>query len=211
LVSRFFDSSSPVALDVFARIGTNFSSAVNLNISTGAVLDLNFSGQRTVNSLAVGSSGPLPPGIYSSSHGTYGSYFTGSGILVLPGTDYDTWAGTNGISAESPEDDTDGDGIKNILEYVLDGDPRKSSTEFLPKEAIEGNDLVLTYKRSDASETDIDQFGEWSTDLQTWSGVDVTIELINENGNEPDDMKLRIPLSKEIHGKLCGRLHVRKP
>ena len=115
------------------------------------------------------------------------------------------------MSDDSPEDDPDGDGIKNILEYVLGGDPRKSSTEFLPKATIEGTDLVLTYKRSDASETDTIQAGQWSTDLETWSEADVTVELVSENGTAPNDMKVRIPLSKAIDYKLFGRLQVSKP
>jgi hypothetical protein len=101
--------------------------------------------------------------------------------------------------------------IKNLLEYVLGGDPRKSSTEFLPKGTIEGTDLVLTYKRSDASETDTIQAGQWSTDLQTWSDADVTVELVSKNATAPNDMKVRIPLSKAIDGKIFGRLHVSKP
>ena len=193
------------------RIGTNLSTTANVVIATGAVLNLNFVAPLTVSSVSVGGSGPLPPGIYGSSHGTYGSYFAGTGTLLIPGSGYDVWAGTNSVSDGSPEGDPDGDGIKNILEYVLGGDPRKSSTAFLPKGTIDGTDLVLTYKRSDDSETDTTQAGQWSTDLQTWSGVDVTTELVSENGSAPDDMKIRIPLSKAIGGKLHGRLHVSKP
>ena len=192
-------------------IGNNFSGNSALVVATGAVLNLNFVGNLTVPSLNLGGSGPLPPGTYNSSHLTYGLYFTGTGTLLISGTDYDTWANTNGVSDGSPEDDPDGDGIKNILEYVLGGDPRKSSTEVLPKATIEGTDLVLTYKRSDASETDTTQAGQWSTNLQTWSDVDVTVELVNENGTAPDDIKIRIPLSKAIGGRLYGRLHVSKP
>jgi autotransporter-associated beta strand protein len=192
-------------------IGTNLSSTANVVIATGAILDLNFAGQLTLNSLGVGGSSPLPPGIYSSSHGTYGSYFTGAGTLLISGTGYDVWAGTNSVFVGTPEGDPDGDGIKNLLEYVLGGDPLKSSTDALPKASIEGTDLVLTYKRSDESETDTVQTGQWSTDLQTWSDVDVAVELVSENDSAPDDMKIHSPLSKSLNGRHFGRLQVTKP
>jgi hypothetical protein len=35
--------------------------------------------------------------------------------------------------------------------------------------------------------------------------------LVSENGTAPDDMMIRIPLSKTNDGKLYGRLHVSKP
>jgi uncharacterized repeat protein (TIGR02543 family) len=192
-------------------IGTNLSSTADVVIATGATLNLNFTEALTVNSLGVGGTGQLPPGIYGPNHSIYGSYFTGTGSLRIAGGAYETWAGTNGVSDGSPEGDADGDGIMNILEYVLGGDPRKSSAEVLPKAGIEGADLVLTYKRSDNSETDTIQAGQWSTNLQTWSNVDVAIELVSENGTAPDDMMIRIPLSKTNDGKLYGRLHVSKP
>ncbi len=192
-------------------IGTNLTSTANVVIATGAVLNLNFAGPLTVNRLGVGAIGSLPPGIYGVSHSTYGSSFSGTGSLRIAGTEYEIWAGTNSISLAASDADTDGDGIENMLEYVLGGDPKISSTEFLPKESIEGAELVLSYKRNDASEMDTIQIGQWSTDLQNWSDVDVIVELVQENGTAPDDIKIRIPLSKTMDGKLYGRLHVSKP
>jgi autotransporter-associated beta strand protein len=55
-------------------------------IGTSGKMDLNFSGSDAVGSLEIDGSGPLPAGVYNSSHSTYGSFFTGSGSLVVAGS-----------------------------------------------------------------------------------------------------------------------------
>jgi autotransporter-associated beta strand protein len=52
-------------------------------IDSGATLNLDFSGNDVIGSLEINGSGPLPGGIYNSSHLTYGSYFTGTGSLKV--------------------------------------------------------------------------------------------------------------------------------
>ena len=52
-------------------------------IGSGATMNLNFTGSDIIGSLQINGSLPLPPGLYNSGHGTYGSYFTGSGTLVV--------------------------------------------------------------------------------------------------------------------------------
>ncbi len=69
---------------------TNLSDASAVSIAAGAVVNLNFTGSDTVGSLNIGGSGALPAGIYNSSHPAYGSYFTGTGSLVIAGAD-GTW------------------------------------------------------------------------------------------------------------------------
>jgi autotransporter-associated beta strand protein len=57
-----------------------------VTIASGAKLNLNYTGNDVIGSLEINGSGPLPGGIYNSSHPTYGSYFTGTGsLLVLNG------------------------------------------------------------------------------------------------------------------------------
>lgn len=130
-------------------------------------------------------------------------------LTVSSGANYASWlAGlTFGPGADtSATGDPDGDGIRNLLEYVLGGDPRVSSSSILPSQAIIGANLVISYKRSDNSKNDTTQAGQWSTDLSTWTNV--TPVLINDNGSAPDDMTITIPLSNAVNGKLFGRLTV---
>ncbi len=100
-------------------VSTGLSALSNLVVAPGAVLKLNFSGEIVVNSLALGSSGPLPGGLYHSGHPTYGAFFTGStGSLRIIGSDFDAWAMVHGISG-GPSDDDDKDGRTNREEYAF--------------------------------------------------------------------------------------------
>ncbi len=74
---------------------------------------------------------------------------------------------------------------------------------------LNGGNLVLSYKRTDASETDTTQTGQWSTDLSNWH--DLAPVQVSENSDQPDDMTIGIPLSNATGGKLFGRPHVIKP
>jgi hypothetical protein len=112
-------------------------------------------------------------------------------------------------SSKQPGADPDNDGISNLMEFVLGGSPVVSSQSILPTIASEGADLVLSYTRSDESESVTTQLGQWSTDLINWT--DVTPVLVNENDLSLDDMSISIPMSNEENGKLFLRLRVDAP
>jgi len=59
-----------------------------VTIGSGAVLDLDYTGNDIIGSLDINGSGPLPGGLYNASHPTYGAFFSGTGsLLVLNGAD----------------------------------------------------------------------------------------------------------------------------
>ena len=64
-----------------------------------------------------------------------------------------------------------------------------------------------------SASSDIDtQVGQWSSDMIDWHiSAPITPVLIHDNGSDPDDMEIRIPLSNESGGKLFGRLNVTQP
>jgi autotransporter-associated beta strand protein len=71
------------------------------------------------------------------------------------GTPYDTWAAgpfANPFTNTAPGVDFDNDGLSNLLEFVLGGDPTISQAGIAPSVSTSGTDLVVTFKRSDASE-----------------------------------------------------------
>ena len=141
-----------------------------------------------------------------------GTYGTGVVKLVKIGgaTGFSAWAdGWVGLTDKTPGGDPDNDGIRNLMEYVIGSDPRVSSSLFLPKQTTVGNDLVISYKRSDDSEADTTQTGQWSTNLGSWTNIPAV--LVNENGSSPDDMTVTIPLSNAVNGKLFGRVLVTQP
>ncbi len=105
--------------------------------------------------------------------------------------------------------DPDGDGIINLMEFVIGGSPVISSQSILPTLANVGSDLVLSYTRSDESESVTTQVGQWSTDLTGWTNV--TPVLVNENGAAADAMSITVPKSNAVNGKLFLRLSVEMP
>jgi autotransporter-associated beta strand protein len=112
-------------------------------------------------------------------------------------------------ASKLPGSDPDSDGITNLMEFVLGGSPVVSSQSILPTLATVGADLVLSYTRSDESESVTTQVGQWSTDLTNWN--DVTPVLVNENDALPDDMSVTVPKSNEVNGRLFLRLSVEMP
>ena len=66
----------------------SFDSSASVVIGSGGILDLNFTGNDVVSALEINGSGPLAAGAYNASHPTYGSFFSGSGtLLVVNGAD----------------------------------------------------------------------------------------------------------------------------
>lgn len=188
---------------------------------TGA-LTANAGAEIQISSLAVptaavyviatyGSLGGTPPAVSGIPVGYTVDFDTPGQIrLVSTAGGYNAWVlGFPGLTDTTPGGDPDADGISNLMEYVVGGDPRVSSTQFLPAQSIVGSNLVLTYKRSDTSEIDTTQTGQWSTNLTVWT--DIAPVLVNENGTNPDDMMISIPLTNAVDGKLFGRLKVAKP
>ena len=109
-------------------------------------------------------------------------------------------------ASKLPGADPDGDGITNLMEFVIGGSPVVSSQSSLPTLATVGSDLVLSYTRSDESESVTTQVGQWSTDLSDWANV--TPALVNENGAAADDITITVPKSDAVNGKLFLRLNV---
>jgi autotransporter-associated beta strand protein len=112
-------------------------------------------------------------------------------------------------ASKLPGADPDGDGISNLMEFVLGGSPVVSSQSILPTLATVEANSVLSYTRSDESEADTTQVGQWSTDLTNWTNV--TPVLVNENDAAADDMSITVPSSNAVNGKLFLRLSVETP
>lgn len=150
------------------------------------------------------------PPIFSGSPGFELDVSTpGEIALVNTTSGYAAWADSwsdPALTDKTPGGDPDGDGIQNLLEYVLGGDPRVSSRDSLPTVIQSGGNLILGYKRSELSKLDTIQVGQWSTNLVDWT--DVVPEVADDHGANPDDMTVTVPLSLGSDGKLFLRLKV---
>ena len=180
-----------------------------LNIASGGMANLNYSGTTTVASLSLG-------GVAQTAAGTYGSsssgasvqndtYFAGTGTVTVPAASgYSSWAATNAPTGTA-HDDYDGDGVSNGVEYVLGGTMTSNDLGKLPSITTTGGNLVFTFKRDQASIDGSTTVAiEVGTDLVSWpnsytvgadtgsSSAGVTV-IRNSPTNGVDTVTLSVP------------------
>ena len=148
---------------------------------------------------------------------------TGKLSVAVAPPGYETWIDTLAfgltVGQKGATDDPDNDGMENLLEYVLNGDPSLSDPAILPDVDSISDPLylVFTFTRREESATDTTQVFEYGTDLEGWipvaitgtPGAGVTIGAAS-GGLEP--ITVKIPKSAAgSGGKLFGRLNTTKP
>ena len=137
-------------------------------------------------------------------------------IGALPPSAFSTWASDSaqGLVAgvnDGPLDDPNLDGISNLLEFVLLGDPLVPSSATLPTVSSPGGGTwFFEYERSDLSAPPATtQVVEYGTDLENWTEVSipltsagtVTITL----GSTSDHISVALP---DLGARIFARLKV---
>jgi hypothetical protein len=131
-------------------------------------------------------------------------------------SDYSVWITpyTN-LSDTTPQGDPDHDGIPNLLEFVLNGNPGASSTEILPTLIKDSGNFVFTFRRREVSVKDTTQIFQYSTGVNNWTNVNITgakgdqVTIGATDGNGVQTVTVTIP--KGINSKMFGRLQVFQP
>lgn len=138
------------------------------------------------------------------------------------GTPYDSWASSKGLTASNNGQalDPDKDGVSNLLEFYLDGNPLASDGSILPQVSVTPTHLVITLKRRDDAEAQLGtELAQWGLNLTAWNDVvlgatssgpnanGVTVQ-VTENGAAPDTIVVSIPRTLSVGGKLFGRVKV---
>jgi autotransporter-associated beta strand protein len=173
----YLANSSAIVMGATGKLDLNFDE------SGGAVTD-------TVASLTI--NGVLQPdGIYgatgSGATTINNTNFAGVGTLTVGtggGSPYTNWAaGFPGFTTTTDSLDFENDGIPNLLEFVLGGNPTTNdSPSILPTVGASGSDLVVTFNRTDLSETQpVTVKVQTSPDLVTWTDF-ATIGAVNGSG-----------------------------
>jgi fibronectin-binding autotransporter adhesin len=135
---------------------------------------------------------------------------------------FQNWAGTthglSGAGAE-PGADPDSDGLSNLVEFVIGGNP-KASGDPLPTAIVSGENMVFTFRRADLALTEpgIATVAEYSTSLDDgWTtavdGTNSVFILVTNDGFETgvDKVEVSVPRSLTSSGKLFARLKVTIP
>ena len=121
-------------------------------------------------------------------------------------TPFESWASAKGLAGDDAlaEEDPDKDGLANVLEWMLGGDPVvKDGTARLPVVTRSEGFLTLTFSRADDSEGEMECKVQHTTDFVTWSDLEITSNdwthpdgaslAIAENGSQPDSVTVKIP------------------
>lgn len=195
---------------------------IGVEAGAGAALNLDFVGGDRVGVFEIDGV-PQADGIYGAigsgaPHET--AAITGTGRLYvntsLISSPYATWASANGLTAgvnDGATQDPENDGISNVLEFVLGGNPLASSTSVLPTVSATGSDFVFTFKRSDESESEVTLVFQYGSNLTGWTDVAIPASsagsvAVTENGTSADAIVVTIP--KGANTKLFGRLQAVK-
>ena len=171
-----------------------------------------FQASVTSSSLAAGAYSITASYAGNSSHANSVSTALSQVISLLG---YQTWAssGTQGLTAgvnDTPLADPDGDGIANLMEFVLGGTPMLSSQNILPKLAKSSENWLFQYNRSDLSVSPaITQVVEYGSDLTGWTRVIIPATSANivtiTPGSPSDRVTVTIP---NLGNQLFVRLKV---
>lgn len=149
-----------------------------------------------------------------------GTYTLDSNGYLVAGASsaYDTWETAN-APGSNPDDDTDGDGVRNAVEFVLGGTSATKDLDKLPAISASGNDMLFTFYRKQSS---IDPKTivtiEVGTNLLTWPAPSSYNVPDGASANNPgvtvvkgvpanfDTITLRVPKSPDA--KKFARLKV---
>jgi autotransporter-associated beta strand protein len=89
-------------------------------------------------------------------------------LVQSAGSAYTTWAATNAPTG-NPDDDFDGDGVANAVEFVLGGDKDTNDLGKLPQVGDDGTNMTFTFERDQASiDAAVSVEIEVGTDLAAW-------------------------------------------
>lgn len=132
------------------------------------------------------------------------------------GSAYDSWATSKGLTGANngATQDPDFDGISNVLEFVLDGNPLASDTGKLPVTTQDATNFYFDFNRRDDSVAEAVLTFEYGTTLVSWpSSVPIPTAAtpvvgppvtITANGGGTHHVKVAVP--KAGNTKLFGRL-----
>jgi hypothetical protein len=128
------------------------------------------------------------------------------------GSPYGSWAANNAPTG-NPNDDFDGDGVSNAVEFVLGGDKNSNDLGKLPTATTSGGNLTFTFVRDrDSVDASVSVVIEVGTDLSTWPDVYTVGAItgggvtVTDNGNGTDTITLTVPQAPAL--KKFARLKV---
>jgi len=216
--------SGTLAMDVGPASADRLAVGGSLDLN-GATLQVNVSGVAGQTVYVLATYGMLT-GTFSSVSGVPAGYLLNYdldglkqiALVQTDGDSYGNWASLNGIGGAGSGVDSDGDGVRNGIEFVIGGNPNGgNSNALLPTVNVDGSYLNFVFRRTDDSIT-YNPFVEYGNSLTGWTaaanGVNgILINVVNDGfGVGIDRVTVRIPRALAAPGsQLFARLRVNIP
>lgn len=189
---------------------------------TGSTLDLSvLGGGVTAATYVIGEYTGTLTGTFASVPAGYTVNYAGgvTGKQIVLGTQvsaaYGDWATANGLDGTNNgvNQDPDHDGIPNLLEFILGGNPLAWSTDVLPTYQIGDDTFTAYFLRNTAATGNVTLVAQWTTDMSLWHDLPVGAEsaldgsvTVTPMTMQQDLITVTIPRSNEVNGKLFLRL-----
>jgi autotransporter-associated beta strand protein len=207
-----------LATEVDGAVSDKLVVTGNLTLGAGSALTVSLlAGGFTQPSYVIAECTGTLSGTFATVPSGYVVTYTATQAILTKVAGFDSWASAKGLDGTAgkengPSDDPDLDGIANLLEYMLDGNPLGNSSAILPTAAKDGTNLTLTFSRRDDSETDTTQFVEFGSTLGDWTSVAIpaasgitTVTAggkslsfsLTENSTDPDLIVVEIPVGTD--------------
>ena len=108
-----------------------------------------------------------------------------------PGTrEYDLWLASYPTLADpDPLADSDGDGIVNLMESILGGNPSIHSTAILPTAVLNNGTLIYQFHLRENSLTEIDLVFQYCPDLTTWQDINLNDPRVTLGPTNPQGLR----------------------
>ncbi|MES2477145.1 MAG: autotransporter-associated beta strand repeat-containing protein [Verrucomicrobiota bacterium] len=215
------------AIQVAADSGSQVTRTITgvLDISSNDIVDLMAAappaaGNYVLLTATGGITGTLNTIHYNGISGTLSINGNTLELTVTGSSGYASWASSKGLdgSNNGENQDPNNNGILNLMEYVLNGDPKNAEapSAVLPTLNTSGANLVFTYSRLDASLADTVQTFQYGSDLSgAWTNIIVptasgsvgAATVTVTDGTPTDTVQISVPKSG---AKMFGRLKVAK-
>ncbi len=94
-------------------------------------------------------------------------------VTVTASSPYESWSSEQGLTGANngATQDPDGDGVPNLVEFALGGNPLSAASAPLPVVARDGANITFTYDVKTAATAQFAVTAQSSTDLATWTAV----------------------------------------
>ncbi len=153
-----------------------------------------------------------PPG-YSLNYA-----YNGNQIALVSTSGFNSWiSGFPNLIDITSTGDPDRDGVANLLEYVLNGNPGTADPAILPDLDVSGANFVFTFTRRELSANDTTQVFQYGSDLNGWTPLSITPPIAAEValGTPSGGLQsVTVTIPKTLagpSGKIFGRLRVSQP